>query len=97
MAWRPVVVDVLEGYATFPEDAFKAHIPDFYPMAVELLNKDLSQDLRAALLAVLRRVGEVALGIEGLTKAGDRRRESAVTDDHEEPGSEHEAAARKML
>ena len=97
MAWRPVVVDVLEGYATFPEDAFRAHIPDFYPMAVELLNKDLSQDLRAALLAVLRRVGEVALGIEGLTKAGDRRRESAVTDDHEEPGSEHEAAARKML
>ncbi|UNI20431.1 guanine nucleotide exchange protein for ADP-robosylation factor [Purpureocillium takamizusanense] len=97
MAWRPVVVDVLEGYATFPEDAFKAHIPDFYPMSVELLNKDLSQDLRGALLAVLRRVGEVALGIEGLTKAGDRRRESGVTEDHEEPSSEHEAAARKML
>lgn len=100
-AWRPVVVDVLEGYATFPEDAFKARIPDFYPMAVDLLGKDLTQDLRAALLTVLRRVGEVGLGIEGLSKAGGKRRESMVSGtgnaDESPIGDREEAAARRML
>ncbi|KAG6119737.1 hypothetical protein E4U14_004894 [Claviceps sp. LM454 group G7] len=66
MAWRPVVVDVLEGFATFPEDAFRSHIPDFYPLAIDLLTKDLGPELRGALLVVLRRVGEVGLGIVGL-------------------------------
>lgn len=97
MAWRPVVVDVLEGYATFPEDAFKSHIPEFYPLAVELLTKDLSQDLRAALLVVLRRVGEVALGIEGMSKAGEKRRESIISDRADEAGAGQDAAAMKML
>ena len=98
-AWRPVVVDVLEGYATFPDDAFKARIPDFYPMAVDLLGKDLTQDLRAALLTVLRRVGEVGLGIEGLAKAGGKRRESMVSAPGgvEESADQQEAAARKFL
>ncbi len=67
VAWRPVVVDVLEGYAAFPKDAFATHIRSFYPLVVELLGKELGGDLRTALLLVLRRVGEVGLGIEGLT------------------------------
>ncbi|KAJ9142960.1 Protein transport protein SEC7 [Pleurostoma richardsiae] len=66
VAWRPVVVDVLEGYAAFPEPAFKSHIESFYPSVVELVGKELTGDLRAALLQVLRRVGEVSLGIKGL-------------------------------
>ncbi|POR34718.1 Protein transport protein SEC7 [Tolypocladium paradoxum] len=97
MAWRPVVVDVLEGYATFPEDAFKAHISEFYPLTVELLGKGLSQDLRGALLVVLRRVGEVGLGIEGMAKAAQKRRESVVNDSPEDVAGDQEAAARRML
>ncbi|KAF4472694.1 hypothetical protein FALBO_419 [Fusarium albosuccineum] len=96
VAWRPVVVDVLEGFATFPEDAFKDHIPDFYPLAVELLTKDLTPDLRAALLVVLRRVGEVGLGIEGMSRAGDRR-DSVVSRATEETIGDREADARRML
>jgi brefeldin A-inhibited guanine nucleotide-exchange protein len=69
VAWRPVVVDVLEGYAAFPREAFAAHVQSFYPLVVELLGKDLGQELRAALLLVLRRVGEVGLGIEGMGSA----------------------------
>jgi brefeldin A-inhibited guanine nucleotide-exchange protein len=69
VAWRPVVVDVLEGYAAFPEAAFSGHVKAFYPLVVELLGKGLSGDLRAALLLVLRRVGEVGLGIEGMAAA----------------------------
>ncbi|KAM0326645.1 hypothetical protein ACHAQA_006514 [Verticillium albo-atrum] len=81
VAWRPVVVDVLEGYAAFPEEAFKGHVKEFYPMVVELLGKNLSSELRAALLLVLRRVGEVGLGIEGMASArGEKeRRESVAT------------------
>ncbi|KAM5354199.1 hypothetical protein ACJ41O_000849 [Fusarium nematophilum] len=97
VAWRPVVVDVLEGFATFPEDAFKIHIPDFYPLAVELLTKDLTADLRAALLVVLRRVGEVGLGIEGMSRAGDRRRDSVVSRATEDTVGDREADARRML
>ncbi|KAL2018172.1 hypothetical protein VTK56DRAFT_1197 [Thermocarpiscus australiensis] len=69
VAWRPVVVDVLEGYAAFPRDAFASHIQSFYPLVVELLGKDLGSELRAALLLVLRRVGEVGLGIENMAAA----------------------------
>ncbi|KAI1383764.1 Sec7-domain-containing protein [Hypoxylon trugodes] len=76
VAWRPVVVDVLEGYSTWPEKEFGEHIPSFYPLVVELLGKELSSDLRSALLAVLRKVGEVGLGIEGLPSA---RRESVTS------------------
>ncbi|UKZ86187.1 uncharacterized protein TrAFT101_002025 [Trichoderma asperellum] len=98
IAWRPVVVDVLEGFATFPEEAFKTHLSSFYPLAIDLLQKDLTADLRGALLAVLRRVGEVSLGIEGLVRAGDKRRDSTVSTNAEElPGGRFEAAARKML
>ncbi|KAI8667026.1 hypothetical protein NCS56_00837800 [Fusarium sp. Ph1] len=97
IAWRPVVVDVLEGFATFPEDAFKTHIPDFYPLAIDLLIKDLTPDLRAALLVVLRRVGEVGLGIEGMSRPGDDRRDSVVSRTTEGTIADHEADARRML
>jgi brefeldin A-inhibited guanine nucleotide-exchange protein len=100
VAWRPVVVDVLEGYATFPEDAFRAHIAGFYPLAADLLTKDLSADLRGALLIVLRRVGEVGLGIEGMTKPKARRSDSILSVAAEEPPApmgDQEAAARRML
>ncbi|XXG95195.1 hypothetical protein Hte_001455 [Hypoxylon texense] len=75
VAWRPVVVDVLEGYSTWPNKEFGQHIHAFYPLVVELLGKELSSDLRGALLAVLRKIGEVGLGIEGMTNG---RRESTV-------------------
>ncbi|KAI1759799.1 Sec7-domain-containing protein [Hypoxylon sp. FL1150] len=71
VAWRPVVVDVLEGYSTWPDKEFGQHIHAFYPLVVELLGKELSPDLRGALLAVLRKTGEVGLGIEGMI--GGRR------------------------
>ena len=96
IAWRPVVVDVLEGYATFPDDAFKKHVPDFYPLAVELLTKDLTADLRASLLVVLRRVGEVALGIEGMTQTRQRQ-DSVASRMTAEPMGDREADARRML
>ncbi|TRX93603.1 hypothetical protein FHL15_005575 [Xylaria flabelliformis] len=82
-AWRPVVVDVLEGYSTWPEAEFAKHVRAFYPLVVELLGKEISTELRTALLSVLRRVGEVGLGIEGMASNG--RRESVVSTATETP------------
>ncbi|CAK7265697.1 guanine nucleotide exchange protein for ADP-robosylation factor [Sporothrix epigloea] len=67
MAWRPVIVDVLESYAQFPEPAFLEHLADFYPSTIELLGRELSGELRTAIVQVLRRVGEVSLGLTGLS------------------------------
>ncbi|KAJ9614212.1 guanine nucleotide exchange protein for ADP-robosylation factor [Cladophialophora chaetospira] len=59
VAWRPVVIDVLEGYTNFPRDAFDKNLETFYPLAVGLLEKEISSDLRNALWGMFRRVGEV--------------------------------------
>lgn len=58
MAWRPVVIDVLEGYTHFPKDAFDKHIETFYPLGVGLLEKEVGTELRGALWGLFRRVGE---------------------------------------
>ncbi|KAI9849372.1 MAG: guanine nucleotide exchange protein for ADP-robosylation factor [Thelocarpon superellum] len=63
MAWRPVVVDVMEGYVHFPEASFAKHIETFYPLAAELLGRDLGAEVRLALQAMLRRIGQVRMGM----------------------------------
>ncbi|RDW69278.1 hypothetical protein BP6252_08298 [Coleophoma cylindrospora] len=63
MAWRPVVVDVIEGYTNFPAEGFEKHIDVFYSLAVELLSRDMSVEIRLVLQGLLRRVGEVKLGL----------------------------------
>ncbi|KAJ2969431.1 hypothetical protein NUW58_g9991 [Xylaria curta] len=83
VAWRPVVVDVLEGYSVWPEAEFGKHVRAFYPLVVELLGKEVSTELRTALLSVLRRVGEVGLGIQGMAAGG--RRGSVVSTATETP------------
>jgi len=66
IAWRPVVVDVLEGYTNFPQEGFEKYVEVFYPLGVELLNRDMGAEIRAALQSLLRRVGEVKLGLVGM-------------------------------
>ena len=63
VAWRPVVVDVMEGYTNFPLHDFEKHVETFYPLAVELLGRDMSIEIRLALQGLLRRVGEVRMGM----------------------------------
>ncbi|KAL8923465.1 MAG: hypothetical protein Q9208_004593 [Pyrenodesmia sp. 3 TL-2023] len=62
-AWRPVVVDVMEGYTNFPREDFERHIDTFYPLAVELLSREMGVDVRLGLQALLRRIGEVRFGM----------------------------------
>lgn len=63
VAWRPVVVDVMEGYTNFPRESFEKHIETFYPLIVDLLSRDLNSEIRVAVQVLLRRVGEVKLGL----------------------------------
>ncbi|KIW26122.1 uncharacterized protein PV07_09248 [Cladophialophora immunda] len=66
VAWRPVVIDVLEGYTNFPKESFEKHLDTFYPLAVGLLEKEIGSDLRNALWGMFRRVGEVKFGMPEL-------------------------------
>jgi brefeldin A-inhibited guanine nucleotide-exchange protein len=68
MAWRPVVVDVLEGYTNFPREGFEKYVEVFYPLGVELLGREMGVEVRVALQGMLRRVGEVKLGLPAMMK-----------------------------
>lgn len=79
VAWRPVVVDVLDGVSGFPTEGFEKFIGRFYPLAVGLLGKDMGADVRGALAGLLKRVGEVKLGIVMPEREkGNERRASSV-------------------
>ncbi|CAK7217622.1 guanine nucleotide exchange protein for ADP-robosylation factor [Sporothrix bragantina] len=95
MAWRPVVVDVLEGYAHFPEPAFLEHLADFYPSMIELLGRELSGELRAAIVQVLRRVGEVSLGLTGLLSSSGSGSGNGNGLDGDDHGSIHQRRRRR--
>lgn len=53
----------MEGYTNFPREDFEKHIDTFYPLAVELLSREMGLDIRLGLQALLRRIGEVRFGI----------------------------------
>jgi brefeldin A-inhibited guanine nucleotide-exchange protein len=63
-----VVVDVMEGYTNFPKDSFSQHIATFFPLGIDLLGRELNPEVRHALQSLLRRVGEVKLGVTSETQ-----------------------------
>lgn len=63
-AWRPVVVDVMEGYTNFAREDFERHVETFYTLGVELLNREPGSEIRMALQALLRRIGETRMGMQ---------------------------------
>ena len=50
-------MDVLEGYINFPEADFGRRVDTFYPLAVDLVGRELRRDTRVVLRGLLRRVG----------------------------------------
>jgi hypothetical protein len=62
------VIDVLEGYTSFPREAFEKHVETFYPLAVGLMEKEMGADIRSALCGIFRRVGELKFGMSDLTR-----------------------------
>ena len=64
VTWRPVVIDVLEGYNSFPDAEFGKHVDTFAPLAVGLMNRDMGPELQRAVQGLWQRVCEVRLKIE---------------------------------
>jgi brefeldin A-inhibited guanine nucleotide-exchange protein len=63
VTWRPVVIDVLEGYVAFREEEFAKHVGIFAPLAVGLMRGDMGPELQRAVQGVFARVCETQLGI----------------------------------
>lgn len=61
----------MEGYTNFPREDFEKHIDTFYPLGVDLLNKESGSEIRMALQGLLRRIGECRFGMPPVEKARD--------------------------
>ncbi|KAK3616385.1 guanine nucleotide exchange protein for ADP-robosylation factor [Elasticomyces elasticus] len=64
VTWRPVVIDVLEGYVGFADAEFGKHVEIFAPLAVGLMNREMGPELQRAVQTLWQRVCEVRLGID---------------------------------
>lgn len=64
VTWRPVVIDVLQGYTSFPDPEFAKHVEIFAPLAVGLMNREMGPELQRAVQELWQRVCEVKLGLE---------------------------------
>ncbi|KAI0796813.1 hypothetical protein C8Q75DRAFT_710714 [Abortiporus biennis] len=62
-AWTPVVAEILQGFVRFDDKAFTRYLPAIYPLATELLARDMAPEIRQALREYFARVGY----IQGIT------------------------------
>lgn len=62
VTWRPVVVDVLEGYTGFETVDFERHVKTFAPLGVGLMNREMGPELQRVVQGLWARVCEVRLG-----------------------------------
>ncbi|KLO19767.1 Sec7-domain-containing protein [Schizopora paradoxa] len=58
-AWMPVIAKILDGFNRLDEKAFVRYLPGIYPLATDLLARDLSTASRTSLREYFVRVGKV--------------------------------------
>lgn len=56
VTWRPVVIDVIEGYAGFPTEGFQKHAATFAPLATSLMGREMGQELQRAVQILVHRI-----------------------------------------
>ncbi|PSN71395.1 hypothetical protein BS50DRAFT_546726 [Corynespora cassiicola Philippines] len=64
VTWRPVVVNVLDGYVGFPEGEFEKHVDVFAPLVIGLLGTEMAADVQRCVQALVMRIFESKLGVE---------------------------------
>ncbi|KLT43076.1 Sec7-domain-containing protein [Cutaneotrichosporon oleaginosum] len=64
-AWSPVVSDIVRGATDFEDDAFRTHLPTFYPLVADLLLRDSVPEMRLAVRGFFLRAGELVLEASG--------------------------------
>lgn len=57
--WRPVVVEILQGFYELEESDFIRHVPHVYDLVLSILDKSVPAELRTAMKAFFSRVGDV--------------------------------------
>ncbi|KAJ7591093.1 sec7 guanine nucleotide exchange factor [Mycena floridula] len=57
VAWTPVVAEILDGFCRFDDKSFARYLPAIYPLATELLDRDVAPEVRQCLKTYFRRVG----------------------------------------
>lgn len=62
--WRPVVVEILQGYYELEEKDFDKHCPHIYDLVLNILDKSVPSELRTAIKAFFARVGDVYISEE---------------------------------
>ncbi|KAG5637780.1 hypothetical protein H0H81_003281 [Sphagnurus paluster] len=56
-AWTPVVAETLDGFCRFDEKAFSRFLPAIYPLATDLLSREIAPEIRQTLRTYFLRVG----------------------------------------
>ncbi|KDR83773.1 hypothetical protein GALMADRAFT_236138 [Galerina marginata CBS 339.88] len=59
LAWTPVVAEILEGYCRFDRQDFTQYLSVVYPLATELLSREIAPEVRQPLKSYFERVGYV--------------------------------------
>jgi len=59
LAWTPVVAEILEGFCQFDRQDFSQYLSVIYPLATELLSRDIAPEVRQPLKTYFERVGYV--------------------------------------
>ncbi|KAF7332149.1 Guanine nucleotide exchange factor [Mycena kentingensis (nom. inval.)] len=57
LAWTPVVGEILEGYCKLDNQAFSTYLSAIYPLATELITRDVGPEIREHLKSYFTRVG----------------------------------------
>lgn len=70
-AWRPVIVEILQGYYELDDDDFKTQCTEMYTLVLDILDKSVPTDLRYAVRTFLGRVGTLYLGTLDLESKDD--------------------------
>ncbi|KAJ8522993.1 hypothetical protein ONZ45_g481 [Pleurotus djamor] len=65
VAWTPVVAEILDGFCRFDDKAFLRYLPVIYPLATDLLSRDITPEVRLGLKSYFVRVGYT----QGITEA----------------------------
>ncbi|EKM59125.1 uncharacterized protein PHACADRAFT_113382 [Phanerochaete carnosa HHB-10118-sp] len=58
-AWTPVVAEILQGFTKFDDRAFARYLPAIYPLATELLSREMAPEIRQNLRDYFLRVGYI--------------------------------------
>ncbi|KAH9938300.1 guanine nucleotide exchange factor in Golgi transport N-terminal-domain-containing protein [Fomitopsis serialis] len=59
MAWTPVVAEIMQGFVRLDDKAFGRYMPAIYPLATDLLSRDLAAEVRDGLREYFQRVGYI--------------------------------------